>query len=148
MDKARLMAALTQEEGYRATLYDDRTGKPILPGDVLHGNPTLAIGWNVAARPCPPDLAQIILGYFVDQTWDQIQKDMPWASFLPECVQEALTDMSFNLGEAGLEGFDGFLGYLKAGKYAAAANDLESTLWWKEVGTRGPSIAERIRQAA
>lgn len=149
MDKAALMISLTAEEGFRSVVYDDATGKDLKPGALLHGNPTLAIGWNISGRPCTYELGQIILGYHVDETWADVQKVFPWAVTQPEPVQRALTDMAFNLrGAAQLRTFVTFISMIQSGRYEDAAKDLETTLWWEQVGTRGPRIQALIRQGA
>lgn len=140
MNKSALMASLTGEEGFRSLVYDDATGKDLKPGMMLKGNPTIGIGWNVAGRPCTPELAQMILGYHVDQTWAELIQAIPWITHLPEPCQRALTDMAFNMGAAKLLKFNIFIGLMRAEKFAEAAADLETTLWWKQVGTRGPKV--------
>jgi len=53
-----------------------------------------------------------------------------------ECVQNVLTDMTYNLGEAGISGFGTFRKYIEGHEWNQAANDLYSTLWCKQVGSR------------
>lgn len=149
MDRKLLMADLTQEEAFRPLVYDDKTGKDLRPGTVVQGNPTIAVGWNVSGLPCTPELGQIILGYWVDRIWSDVQREFPWSVHLPESVQRAMTDMAFNLrGAAQLATFTTFIGFLRVGKYAEAANDLPTTLWWKQVGGRGLKIQALILQGA
>lgn len=148
IDKIALLAALTQEESFRPFVYDDTTGKNLVRGMVIHGNPTLAVGWNIAARPCTYELGQIILSYFVDQTWDDVKRAIPWAASLPEPCQRAICDMAFNVGVSDLLGFTVFLALLQQGKYDDAANDLATTLWFEQVKSRGPKIQALIRQGA
>lgn len=144
MNREQLMSDLTTEEGFRSLVYDDATGQPLKQGSILRGNPTVAVGWNIAGLPCTPDLGQIILGYWVDKTWADVQAQIPWAVNIPEPVQRALTNMAFNLGVHGLLGFNTFLSFIQAGNYSQAAEDLATTLWFKEVGTRGPKIQALI----
>jgi GH24 family phage-related lysozyme (muramidase) len=148
MNKAALMASLTAEEGFRSLVYDDATGKDLKPGMLVQGNPTVAVGWNVSGRPCTYELGQIILGYHADQTWADVKKVLPWVESQPDPVQRALCDMAFNMrGAAQLRTFGTFLALIQSGKYEEAAKDLETTLWWKQVGTRGPRVQALIRQA-
>lgn len=148
MNKTALMAALTEEESFRAYVYDDATGKDLKPGMALRGNPTLAVGWNVSGRPCTQELGQIILSYHVDQTWADLTTTIPWIKELPESVQQALCDMAFNMrGAKQLLTFTTFMGMLQQGRYEDAAQDLETTLWWKQVKSRGPRVQALIRQA-
>jgi GH24 family phage-related lysozyme (muramidase) len=52
------------------------------------------------------------------------------------CVQAVLTDFTYNVGEGTAATFTTFKSYLQAGNYQAAANDLKTSLWCKQVGTR------------
>lgn len=146
MDAILLLADLTDQEGYRSLVYDDATGKKLTKGMTLSGNPTVAIGWNVAGRPCPPDLANIIARYFIDATWKELTAAMPWITSAPEPVQRALTNMSFNMGLAVLRGFTQFLALMQLSNYAAAADDLAGTLWFKQIGSRGPKLQALIKE--
>jgi lysozyme len=148
MDKTALMSALTQEEGFKPFLYDDATGKSLTQGSIIKGWPTIACGWNVAARPCTEELGQIILGYFVDQTWAELSKAIPWVLTLPDPVQRALADMAYNEGVNGLLKFNTFLAFIQKGEYDAAATDLGATLWFSQVKSRGPRIQALIRRGA
>ena len=51
-------------------------------------------------------------------------------------VQNIMTDLAFNLGEAGLADFGTFISYVNSGQYSEAAEDLKGTLWCRQVGTR------------
>lgn len=148
MDADALLADLTNQEAYRALVYDDRTGKPLAPGVMLMGNPTVGIGWNVAGRPCSRELANIICRYQINEVWGELVKAMPWVAALPEPQQRAMTNLSFNMGLRTLSTFTGFLSLMQTGHYAAAANDLGTTLWFKRVGTRGPKIQALITEGA
>lgn len=149
MDKTALMLSLTEEEEFRGLAYDDKTGKTIFPGTLVQGNVTVGVGWNISGRPCTYDLGQIILGYHVDQTWDDVKRTLPWVVDQPDPVQRALCDMAFNMrGAAQLKTFGTFLSLIQAGKYEEAAQDLESTLWWSQVKRRGPRVQSLIRQGA
>ena len=49
-------------------------------------------------------------------------------------VQNVVTDMTFNLGS--LSGFPTLVRYFEQGDYSAAADDMRSTLWCQQVGSR------------
>lgn len=149
MNKIALMSDLTAEEDFRSLVYDDATGKTLEPGDTLQGNPTIAVGWNISGLPCTQELGQIILGYWVDRMWTAILAQIPWVANLPDPVQRALTDMTFNMrGVAQLLTFNTFLALLQKGEYGAAADDLGTTLWFKQVKSRGQRIQALVRQGA
>lgn len=145
MDRDLLLKDLEADEGFRPLLYDDFSGKQWVLGDVIKGRPTIGIGWNVSATPLSLERARIILGWMVDDKLGLIYAALPWLSGLSEPRQRAVANLAYNLGVTGLLKFDTFLSLLKSGQYDAAADDLESTVWWKQVGKRGPKIQALIR---
>lgn len=147
MDRDLLLRDLVADEGYRPLLYDDATGKQWRQGDQIKGWPTIAIGWNVASTPISLDRARVILGWMVDDKLGPLNAALPWLSGLSEPRQRAVANMAYNLGVTSLLKFDTFLSLLKSGQYEAAADDLETTAWWKQVGQRGPRIQALIRGA-
>lgn len=146
-DRAKLLADLEEEEKLVRLLYDDKTGKPLLPGDHISGNPTIGIGWNVAAFKLTDDQYRTICGWILDAITPDLYQALPWLTNAPEPVQRALSDLQFNIGLDDLLTFDTFLTLLQFGKFEEAASDLQTTKWWTQVGTRGPRIAALIRQA-
>ena len=145
MDRDLLLKDLEAEEGYRPLLYDDFNGKQVLKGAALIGNPTIGIGWNVAATPISLERARVILGWMVDDKLGPLNAALPWLAGLPEPVQRAVSNLAYNLGVTGLLKFDTFLSLLKAGQYVAAADDLAQTLWAKQVGNRAARICALIK---
>lgn len=62
-----------------------------------------------------------------------------------QCADYVLVDMDYNLGTAGLATFTTFQSYIEAKNWDAAADDLYTTLWCSQVGTRCSRDAEQIR---
>jgi lysozyme len=147
MNRDQLLKDLAKDEGFKPYLYDDFNGRPITKGSKVIGNPTIAFGWSVSTEPCTEELGNYILGYFADDSWNDLVKALPWVLDLPESVQRALANMSYNLGVKSLTHFYTFLNYLQQKKFSEAADDLKTTLWAKQVGPRATRIEELIRHA-
>lgn len=147
-DRTKLLADLEEEEGLERLLYDDATGKALKSGMTIQGNATLGIGWNVSAFALTDDQYRTICGWIVDAKTPPLYSALPWLYTLPESVQRGVADIAFNVGLEDFSKFTTFISLLKAGNFEAAAQDLETgTLWWKEVGTRGPKIQALISGA-
>lgn len=145
MDVQRLANRLTQQEGSRLQVYDDATGAPIVKGSVVEGNPTIGIGHNLASPGITAQEQSILLEDDINAAADLLNVVMPWWATLDNARQDALCNMCFNMGIAELQTFDTFLDMLKAGQYAAAAQDLKFTLWSRQVGARAVAIEAQIR---
>ena len=61
-------------------------------------------------------------------------------------VQNVVTDMVFNLGEAGFGGFHQTIRDIEAGSYATAAEDIQNSLWCRQVGSRCTDDANMLKR--
>ena len=149
-DLAKLVADLQPEEGFkkvggRPVLYDDATGAAIVPGYRLVGHPTAGYGFALDVSPLTEAESLPILVSRAAAIDAKLQADLPWIKSLDEPRQRALSDMAYNLGAHELESFSTFLGLVEAGKFSEAADDLATTAWYKEVGSRAVRIEGVIR---
>ena len=62
------------------------------------------------------------------------------------CADAVAVDLTYNLGCAGMKGFPNFIAQMKAGQWDSAANNLQSTLWCRQVGRRCPRNVNQIKQ--
>lgn len=141
MDLERLQKQLEIEEGKRNLAYQDSK-------DIW----TIGIGHNLETRPIPDMAVKIIFESDVDTVVELLDKYLPWWRNLDEVRQNALVDLGFNLGvgpsqedkDGKLLTFKNTLQCLKTGDYTGAANGLASSLWYKQVGTRGKRIVKMV----
>jgi len=144
IDDAQLKADLTLDEGRLATPYKDTMGLE-----------TVGIGHNCIASPLDPTWtfpltdAQIDCLYQADisDVCNELDADLPWWSGCSIGAQRVLANLGFNMGVPGLLKFTTFLGLMQIGNYSAAADDLATTAWYKEVGERGPRMVARLKAA-
>lgn len=148
MNRDLLLSDLERDEGIKPILYDDHNGKPLQSGSVIVGNPTLGIGWNVATTPLTTNQYITILGWLVDAKLTEVRGAIPFFDELPDDVQRAVANMAFNMGVPTLQTFTTFLGLLKNARYELAADDLETTKWYGQVGARAVRICALIRGGA
>lgn len=134
LDFNQLVNDISRDEGYKPLLYTDTTG-----------HSTIGYGWNVQQRPISPERAKTILSWFVQDTWTELVSKLPWLPNHPEPIQRSLADMAYNLGVTGLLKFTTFVSMIQNGNYSGAADDLLSTLWAKQVGTRASRIYSLIK---
>lgn len=62
----------------------------------------------------------------------------------PVVVQTVLVNLVFNLGATKLRTFTTTIALIKAGRYQEAGENLKKSLWFKQVGSRGREITQRL----
>lgn len=124
---------LERHEGYRSTPYLDSVGVQ-----------TIGIGHNLTKPLSRNAILQILRDDLADATDDCLHA-FPWFSELSEPRQRAMLNLCFNLGLPKLQKFPRFLAAMSLGEYETAANELQNSLWFKQVGNRGPEVVGLIR---
>lgn len=142
MNFDQLNAQLWTDEGFEPYPYDDTTGQRLLAGDVVGGTITIGAGFTYLSE----EEAKAVLAIRTQSVAAQLIARMPWVSALSDARQQALTNMAYNLGIAGLSGFVSFLTEMKNGQFDQAADDLMKTKWAGQVGARCSRVAEAIRK--
>ena len=126
-------------------LYDDADGKPIVPGKLIKGHPTIGIGRNlekgISVEECvlmfENDLveAEITLGnVFGLAIFEENEKRVA-----------ALLDLAFNLGEPKFRKFVNMIKAVKERNWERAADEAENSLWFAQVKTRGKTVTNLLR---
>ncbi len=137
---AAVAAALRQElhgdEGIKLKVYDDATGKPIGPGTVVRGNPSIGVGRNLSGRGITGAESEQLLTNDLVQCEADLAPGLPWITTLTPGRQTVIYSLYFNT----------FLAQMKAGQFDQAADNLESTQpWASEVGPRARRLGELVR---
>jgi len=133
-------------EGVKYVSYNDSLGLPTAGiGHLLRANeisqypvptpvtPAQVTAWFQIDAPISISGAQRLLG--VD-TW----------SGLSDVRKRACADLCYNMGERRLSKFVRFIAAMKAGNYDLAGQSLRESIWFTQVGLRGPKIIAMIVQ--
>lgn len=130
---ADLVETISTEEGFRAKPYEDSRG-------VL----TIGYGTNLA-EGITRDEAEFLLENRIERTRQALRDQ--WEPFddQPGNVQNALTDMAYQLGVTGALGFHKMLAALEAGQYETAAAEALASKWARETPARVKRVADAIR---
>ena len=120
MDYELLKADLCRDEEIRYVPYDDATGEPLKPGDVIGGYITIGVGRNLH-EPLSADAVMFLLGESIQGVREDLDRMIPWWRELPEPCQRGLLNMVFNLGYPRLSTFKRMLAALAKRNYPQAA---------------------------
>lgn len=133
---------MTQEEKRLTELNEGRVAKPYT--DTV-GKLTIGVGWNLSDNGLPDDIVDDLLLRAYQRARNDLLTRLPWASSLDDVRLAALTDLSFNLGITKLLRFRNTLVAIKAHDWEATAKHLRQSLWFQQVGERGPRIIDMFR---
>lgn len=150
MDEIKLRASLTAHEGDLAYVYDDATGKPIVKGYTVIGNPTIGVGRLITRTKglsqaerdllLDNDIASCIAEASAQSWWAVVEND--------DVRSRAITEILFNIGLAGLDEFVDALAALGRGDFEATAAGFRDSDWYRQVGQRGFVLTEMIETGA
>ena len=133
----QLKTELTADEGKRLFPYVDTSGKL-----------TIGIGHNLTDDGISEAICDQLFASDVSQTVMELDHLVVWWRTLDAPRQRVMINLCFNMGAVKLTTFTTFLGYMKVHDYAGAAEDLKGTLWYGEVGGRGPRMVSRLLAGA
>ena len=146
MNLERTKRQLTRHEGLRLAVYDDATGKPLEQGDTIVGHPTVGVGRLLTdARGISTIEAEMFLDNDIDIVVDELNKNIPWWNNLNDARKATFINLCFNLGWPRLSGFKKMLRAAQAGAWDKAADELMDSLWYQQVGLRGPELVEQLK---
>lgn len=136
MDKNRLMARLSIDEGRRNKLYKDSANPPKL---------TIGVGRNIEDRGLRDDEIDLMLSNDINEAVVIARSLCTTFDKLGDVRQEVLVNMAFNMGSPRLSGFKMMLAAVAASDYQEAANQMENSAWYRQVGARAERLATAMR---
>ena len=140
MTSVYLIPDIEADEGFRAQAY---------PDPLTHGDP-----WTVGYGATGPGITQGTV-WTQDQAYadlvqrvatltTQLAASLPWFLGLSDLRQDALVNMSYNMGLAGLLAFHKTLTLISEADYTGAAADMLESLWAKQVPSRAKRLSEQM----
>ena len=121
-------------------------GTKLMPYRDSLGFLTIGTGRCIGKIGITEEEADYLLQNDINRCIDDL-KAYGWYTMQPADVQDALVNMRFNLGLAGLLRFKRMLNALSQRDYGTAASEALSSNWAKQVGQRAVRIANVFRAA-
>jgi len=145
LNMAALKCQLTIHEGKKSRVYLDSLGNPT--GGIGHlikptERSSFPVGTAIAESQIDAwysaDVAEAVSG--AKDIFGSIWSD------LSDIRKRALVDLVFNLGKSKLQTFVRFISAMKIKNFDQAGRDLQDSIWYTQVGRRGPNIIAMIVQ--
>lgn len=133
-----LVSDLKDDEGWDSHVYKDTEGY-------------LTIGYGFLVDPNKPSeglplhIGEMWLEYAAMRRWSRLTAREPWLLELPEKIQRALGNMTYQLGVDGLLEFKKMLAALKSGDYRMARVEGFDSRWAKQTPNRAKRVLELYR---
>ncbi|MDD6161554.1 MAG: glycoside hydrolase family protein [Campylobacteraceae bacterium] len=144
-----LKESIKIHEGFRSSVYLCPTG-----------HPTVGYGFRVAdlspdelalnagvVEPMSKEVAEKILDIKITKFKKQVYNALPWLTYAPMDIQDALCEMAYQMGVAGLLGFKNTLALIKERRYSEAAENMLKSKWATQTPKRAKQIANLVRNA-
>ena len=119
-------------------------GLRLKPYRCTAGKLTIGVGRNLEDKGISHDEAMLLLRNDIAEVTVQLEQ-FDWFRALGPVRRKVLIDMCFNLGMAGLLGFQKMIEALKQGDYEAAADEMVYSRWYRQVGERGRRLERMMR---
>lgn len=133
MNREKLAAQLTIDEGRRARVYTDTVGKL-----------TVGVGRNISDRAFSEDEIDLMLDNDIKLVEAQLDRSLPWWRQMNDARQNVLANMCF-MGIGTLLTFKNTLAAMQDSRYSDAADGMLASKWAKQVGQRANRLADIMR---
>tara|TARA_Y100000296_G_C5054382_1_gene196509 strand:+ start:216 stop:638 length:423 start_codon:yes stop_codon:yes gene_type:complete len=109
---------------------------------------TIGVGRNVdksGGLGLSDDEVDYLLQNDIDRVSGELDSEYEWFAGLDDVRQDAMIDISFNLGQTRLRAFKNALAAMAKGDWRAAADEFMDSRWSGQVGNRAKELTEMIR---
>lgn len=144
--QATVLDILRREEGTRTAVYDDATGKPVVPGYVMKGHPTIGIGRALDVKGISDKEIEFLLSNDVEELLQKVPALVSNWQKLSTSRKAVLVCMAFQMGVVGLKGFKNTLADIGRGDYASAATRMLQSKWAEQTPARAKRMADLMRK--
>lgn len=149
MASPELIAQLKRHEGLRLFVYCCTAGRR-----------TIGYGHNLDANPLSAEERKVtgyrdgvisaagadwLLQRDVERTERALIERLPWVANLDPVRRDALVNMAFQMGVAGLCGWKTTLNLLRSGQWGMAAERMAATLWARQTPARAKEIIAQMK---
>ena len=111
------------------------------------GYETIGVGRNISedGLGLSDDEIDYLLSNDIKRVREELTEEYYWFAGLDEARQDAMIDISFNLGQTRLRGFVKSLEAMAREDFDTAADEFMDARWATQVGNRANEITEMIR---
>ena len=111
------------------------------------GYETIGVGRNISedGLGLSEDEIDYLLNNDIKRVREELTEEYYWFAGLNDARQDAMIDLSFNLGQTRLRGFVKALEAMSREEFENAADEFMDSRWAEQVKGRAPEVTEMIR---
>lgn len=98
-------------------------------------------------EPMSREVADKILQIKLTKLKKRVYSALSWLRVAPVNIQDAVCEMAYQMGVAGMLGFHNTLKLMSEGRYAEAADNMLKSKWAKQTPNRARYVANLVRNA-
>lgn len=114
---------LETAEGLRLFVYDDATGKSIVPGTIVIGHPSIGYGRALDLHGISKDEALLLLHNSENEVYLALER-FSWFNNLSPMRKIVIEEMAYNLGVGNVLNFKNMIDAIVAQDWQSAANEI------------------------
>lgn len=141
-----LLDDLIDDEGFRATVYDDKTGKA--PVKTWKGKLTVLYGFNVEAGGTKEEGRALVLLRISSHLWSLSRDIEGFVTGQTFPITRILVNLAYNKGHAGLLKWRIFIDFLMNREFEKAKDFIKNEDWSKRIPRRAKKILQLIDAAS
>ena len=102
---------------------------------------------NGKYEPMSIEVAEQILDIKIMKLKNTVFKNIPWLVDYPLQIQDAICEMTYQMGMNGVLGFKNTLNLIKQRKFVEAADNMLKSKWAKQTPNRAKYVSNLVRTA-
>ena len=133
---SKLVEMIKRHEGVKSKVYK-----------CSQGFETIGVGRNISESGLglSDDEIEYLLANDIARVKDELADTYFWFNGINEARQDAMIDISFNLGQTRLRGFIKAIEAMSREQFDIAADEFMDSRWSQQVGNRAVEVTEMIR---
>jgi len=141
-----LLQLIKGDEGYREFVYDDATGKEIVAGTLVIGNPTIGYGRLLTkGRGINNDEAEAFLDRDLQETLTSLINLFPWFTGLDSVRADVVVSMAYNMGVPTFRKFKNTIAAIESEQWDLAAREILDSKAARQLPARYMKFANMMK---
>jgi len=133
---SKLLENIKESEGFRPRVYQ-----------CTEGFDTIGYGFAVKDLHLDEDIASMILERKVAELKLRIHREFEFLADMPECVQDVVIEMCYQMGISGFCKFKKTIAFLRLREFNSASVEMLDSKWYRQTPNRAKKLSDIVKYA-